>query len=231
MLIALSVSLCAQTPTPRFEAASIKRSAPDAHGGRTLTSGGRFEVSFWTVMGLIEWAYDVKPFQVIGGPAWLQTPVTHDTERFDVAAKTDAAVSTSQMRLMLQTLLAERFALKLGRETRELPVFTLITGKSGPNFQETTGGDPSLLMYRGGLVGHGATMSQLAAMLVRDRPVLDKTGLTGHYDFTLKWPDDDPNSPEIFTAIQEQLGLKLEASKGPVEVLVIDSCSKQPSEN
>ena len=143
---------------------------------------------------------------------------------------------------MLQSLLADRFHLALHRETREIPVYALVPGKNGPKFHESPPDAKGILRMngRGKLVAMGGTMTQLAGWFSNangvDRPVLDETGLGGHYDFTLEWANprttdaSDSTVPWIFTAMREQLGLKLEPRRAPVEVLVIDHVDL-PGEN
>ena len=216
----------------------------------------RFTATGVTLQGLIREAYEVEDNQISGAPAWL------DSERYDIEAKADKSVADELQKLsfdqrlveyrrMLQALLGDRFQLTLHRETKELPVYALVIAKKGPKLQETHPGDndPTGMTFGWGLLkGEGVPIALLVRHLSRqqlDRPVVDKTGLTGKYDFTLKWIPDDrrtptvgqqgtddtpPPGPSIFTAIQEQLGLRLEPQKGPVEVLVIDHVER-PSEN
>lgn len=184
-----------------------------------------------------------------------------ESERFDVAAKADGNASVERMSQMLQALLADRFQLKAHRETRQLPVYVLLTGKNGTKMPESReggcfvpGSDKPPEVVKSGqrptpcggffferdrLDGGRVYMQQLAGALSNQlrRPVVDKTGLTGTYDVHLRWtPDEsqpgdtDSSDPSLFTAIEEQLGLKLESQKGPVETLVIDHAEK-PSEN
>ena len=156
------------------------------------------------------------------------------------------------MKLMFQTLLADRFQLKTHRETKELPVYAVTVGKNGPKLSKAdpAGKGTQMSMGRGQLKAKKASIEQLAKLLGNQlgRTVLDKTGLAGDFDFELTWTPDvtgplgpkeggvdgpppvDPGGPSIFTAIQEQLGLKLESQKGPVEILVIDSVERA-SEN
>jgi len=250
-----------------FEVASIKPAAPDARGTMIrMMPGGALTVTNATLRMLLTLAYDVRDFQISGGPGWV------GSERYDINAKaersataepvqedprnmTDAQRKTNQeqMRQRLQALLAERFQLAIHRETKEAPVYALVVGKNGPKIQESKEGGPRLMMGRGQLNGQGALMEMLANILSNQlgRPVLDKTGLQGKYDFKLEFtpdpgqaagpfgglgpgpdapPPPDPNGPSIFAAIQEQLGLRLESTKGAVEMIVIDRVEKS-SEN
>jgi uncharacterized protein (TIGR03435 family) len=250
-LIALitAVALCQS-----FEVASVKPSDPSARGSQMgLSPGGLFTAKNATLKSLIQQAWDVRDFQISGGPGWL------DTEGYDIEAKGDGpGVPEDEMRKMpeaqrnrmeqefllrVRTLLADRFQLKVHRETKELPVYALIVAKGGPKIHPATeDGSPGggLRTSRGSAGVEITGKKVLLASLVRrlsdqvSRTVLDKTGLKGSYDFKLTFapdrgpgqPPGDSDGPSIFTAVQEQLGLKLDAQKGPVEVLVIDSVQK-----
>jgi uncharacterized protein (TIGR03435 family) len=140
---------------------------------------------------------------------------------------------------MMRALLVERFGLKFHFEKRESPVYAMVVGKSGPKLKESTADQLSVTVRSAQLTVAKATMDRLAIQLSSsmDRPVFDKTGLRGFYDFTLDWTSDfggpptaDSNGVDIFTALQEQLGLKLEPQKAPIEMLVIDH-AQRPSEN
>jgi len=246
----------------QYEVASIK---PNKYSSHMLGLGfwiERFTATSVTLQGLIREAYEVEDNQISGAPPWLYS------ERYDIEAKADKSVADELLKLsfdqrvieyrrMLQTLLADRLKLTLHSETKELPVYALVIAKNGPKLKDVKPGDadPSGMTFGRGLFkGQGVRIAFLVRMLSQQqlgRPVLDKTGLTGKYDFTLQWtpeenrapmfkgtrdggqgPDSPPDSsgPSIFTAIQEQLGLKLEAQKGPAEVLVIDHVER-PSEN
>jgi len=191
------------------------------------------------VTGIIERAYNLKPYQISGGPAWI------DSERYDIAAKVDGegAPSMEQVHRMLQTLLEDRFQLRYHSETREMPVYALVVGKNGPKLKESSPDtEESFGVTRKNelmqmTVAHG-NMEQLALQLSSsvERPVINKTGLTGYYDYKLNdlapaYPTaQDSKGESVFTALQEQLGLKLEPQKGPVIMFLIDHVGK-PSEN
>jgi uncharacterized protein (TIGR03435 family) len=233
-----------------------------------IQPGGGFRASGMTVKMLLTQAYDVREFQVSGGPSWI------NTERYDITAKSehsDEAQSlpddprkmtdeqrktvSDQMRERLRALLAERFQLTIHRETKEQSVYALVVGKGGSKLKESetkegTGPRGMMRMGRAQLSGQGVPLQMLTQSLSSQlgRPVIDRTGLKGNFDFKLEWtpdpgqpaampangpdapPPPDPNGPSIFTALQEQLGLRLESQKGPVEMLVIDKVEK-PSEN
>jgi bla regulator protein blaR1 len=230
---------------PKFEVASIKPSDPSVNGFRIQNApGGRLIASGVTVKFLIQRAYGVREFQIVGAPGWI------DTARFDLNAKSDedGANQPDAMPLRMRALLAERFKLQLSRETREMPVYALVIAKGGPKLKESESGpENSMSIGRGRITVKGAGTAMLSVQLSQSlgRIVHDKTGLAGSYDFKLEWtpegqplgPKDgdtpssiDSSGPTLFTALQEQLGLKLESTKGPVEVLVIERVEK-PTEN
>lgn len=260
----------AATATPSFEVASIKPNKTD-----DLRVMLRITPDGLSAMGvpakfLIEFAYDIKDFQISGGPGWI------DSEKYDIDAKMDEATieaikkmprdqAAEQRRLMLQSLLADRFKLKVSHSSKELPIYALVVAKNGPKLSQTADSSSApggvaprnqLRLTPGELTGAGVPISLLVNQLSREvgRQVVDKTGLQGNYDFTLHFtserrlaPPGGPSGPggpggpgdtpppdssglSVFTALQEQLGLKLEPQKGPVETLIIDSIEK-PSEN
>ena len=246
--IALGISALAyaQSSPPRFEAATIKPNRSDGKGIGNRFGPELFSYTNVTLRSFISNIYNLKDYELLGTPNWA------NTEEWDIVARSDGPANMPQKFEMAKTLLAERFQLKFHRETRELPTYTLITLKNGPKFQQPKDDEPSGLRIADGLmVGHKYDISTFARLLSGhlNIPVLDKAGLSGVYDFELKWspaPNEGnfvPNSngvgppeaidlsgPTIFTALQEQLGLKLESARGPVEVLVIDSVQK-PTEN
>jgi uncharacterized protein (TIGR03435 family) len=181
---------------------------------------------------LLQLAFDVKGFQIAGGPGWL------DAARYDIVATTGKPgdIDDRELRPMLQALLADRFALKFHRETRELTVYSLAVAKNGPKLTAHQGaGNSSSSSSSGYMSATKATMTMLASRLERQlgRTVADHTGLAGEYDYRLSWVPDqaaDSMGPSIFTALEEQLGLRLDSAKGPVEIIVIESAEK-PSAN
>jgi uncharacterized protein (TIGR03435 family) len=226
------VPLEAQTnaAAPQFEVASIKPSPPGSRGptiyNPTLV---RFAIDSITPKGLIAYAYDVRDFQILGGPRWLAS------DQYDIVAKPECDARGERILAMVRSLLAERFRLVLHRESKEMPVFGLVIAKGGPNLRPSVGRGPEVRGGRGRLVARNVTMGILAAQLadrVLGRPVLDRTGIAGEFDVDLEWTPDESTDigPSIFTALQEQLGVKLEAQKGVVDVLVIDHVER-PSAN
>jgi uncharacterized protein (TIGR03435 family) len=233
MSIAL-VPLGAQNRTtvgPQFEVASIKPSAPGSRGPTFYNpTRERFAIDSITTKALIAYAYDVREFQVSVGPSWVAS------EEYNIVAKPQGEASNERILAMAKNLLAERFNLTLHHESKEMPVLALTVAKGGAKLHpsEATGG-PEIRGGRGRLVARRVTMGMLAAQLagrVLDRPVLDRTEIAGEFDVDLEWtPDESPNpGSSIFTALQEQLGLKLESQKGVVDVLVIDRVER-PSAN
>jgi uncharacterized protein (TIGR03435 family) len=259
-------SAAAASPVFEYEVASIKL---NVSGGTSI--GGRnspdsYSITNAPVQTLMESAFGIQSYQMIAAPEWFTS------ERYDIEAKMNPAVADALQKLsvddrriarqhMLQALLLDRLKITMHRETKELPIYSLVIGKGGSKLQETKPSAPGVPVPRGGVSvrtsrnGRGpitltvlhCTNTNLAGVFVPHvgRTVIDKTGLTSVYDFTLQFmPDDgaaapgagfasreeDPTVPSIFTAIQEQLGLKLESGKGPVEVIVIDHVER-PSGN
>lgn len=213
-----------------FEVATVKPSPPDHVGAQMFSPGiGRFTAMTATLKDLITFAYKVQRFQVSGGSGWM------DSTAWDINAKCEVPASYDQLRLMAQALLRDRFQLTVHRETKERSAYVLAVAKNGPRLKEVAQAGFGVGLGRAELRGRGASMPILASTLADrlDRPVLDQTGLEGFYEFTLQWAPDganDPAGPSLFTAIEEQLGLKLEPSKGTVETIVIDSAAR-PSAN
>jgi uncharacterized protein (TIGR03435 family) len=210
---------------PSFEVASIKPSDPGHAGAQMFSPGpGRFTAITATLKDLMLLAYNVRPSQIEGGPQWSAT------EAYDIAAKAAGTPSSDQIHLMLRALLADRFQLKVRRETREVGVYDLVLDRRGPKLYEVNAAGRGVGMQRGNLHAFGADMATLANVLSGhlDRVVIDHTGLKGFYDFALQWTadDSDPTGASVFPAIQEQLGLKLEAAKEPVEVLIIERAER-----
>jgi uncharacterized protein (TIGR03435 family) len=237
VLCALTAAGAAQQPsTPAFEVASIKVSKSGLPGNIWGGGPGRYVVDGITAANLIRNAYDLRPEEIIGGPAWL------DAERFQINATYPPESTTPQVDAMLRSLLQARFALKAHREQRELPKFHLVLadaqGRLGPQLNKSTSQCPTphpetpCMMKAGGgdLVMQEATIRQFLDYLqsLAGGRIEDRSGLTGEYDLTLSWSrsSNDVERPSIFTAIQEQLRLKLEPTRGPVDVLVIDSIER-----
>lgn len=227
---------------PEFEVATIKPTDPDKSRRGFESEGRRIFCENETVDDMISFAYGVHKRQIVEGPPWLST------DKFDVDGMPDLVgePNLKQMQAMYRSLLASRFNLALHHETREIAVYGLHRAKSGAKLAKSLG-DPKGLpdttfteWNSQAITFRGTNISMLDLTwnlnFVLDRPVVDQSGLSGRFDFTLRWaPDtarpDDPNAlPPLFTAMQEQLGLKLDATKAPADVLVIDQVSK-PSPN
>jgi uncharacterized protein (TIGR03435 family) len=258
ILLLISHSAWAQTePKPVFEAASVKMSRATGGSGHSDENDdpGLLRGSM-TLKSYIMAAYNVKPYQVIGGPNWI------DSSTYDIVAKLEASGLTmlpanlrprqrataeeEQLHVALQGLLADRFQLKFHREPKEIPAYALTVAKSGFKLKEaseTTGcgtnskGNGTSVNFTGTCVD----MTRFASYLARPigRPVSDETNLQGLYSFKLEWTPDDlktaassdqPLLPSLFTVLQEKLGLKLEQRKAPVDIIVVDS-AERPSEN
>jgi len=256
-----------------FETASVKpnKSGEEERYIRIDPSGSGLTVVNMQLRELITFAYQIQRFQLEGGPDWIAS------DRFDILAKSERAVPSTgaffggqePLRMMLRTLLADRFKLVMHRETKELPIFELVVaredGRLGPQLRpaavdcaaRAAAGTPpppgppgpgscGSTMNPTRVRGGGVTLAMLANLLVgpAQRLVIDRTGLTGNWDLEVNYTPDrsqlppgvelppgiDPNGPSLFTAIEEQLGLKLRPARGPVEVLVIDSV-QQPTPN
>jgi uncharacterized protein (TIGR03435 family) len=235
-------------PAPAFDVAVIRPMNYD-DGARTHIYNSPRNSSFKAVnvnlKALLEVAYDIPDTRMFGGPDWTTTA------KFDLEAKSStkldeqlAALSSEQgkqaKRLMLRALLSDRFKLATHPETREMPIYALVVGKGGAKLGKSSATGTTASGAGNRITVHATADDSLAVLAYElswrlGRPVIDRTGLEGRYELTLKWADDDsasggPDGPSLFTAIQEQLGLKLESTKGPVPVLVIDHAEK-PSEN
>lgn len=231
-----AVMLCWSTAlwAQEFEVASIKPASSDRNGMLvSFVPGGGLRVSNATLKDLIETSYQVRSFQILSGPSWI------GVARYDVTATSEAPVDDSVVRREVQSLLKKRFQLQTHRETRELPEYSLVVEKSGikpEGLRVSENRRRGINARQGAMTGEAAPMASLALVLSRqlERPVVDNTGLQGNYDFMVEWTpdlaDSDSPGPSLFTALREQLGLRLEATKGPVEVIVVDGAEK-PSEN
>jgi uncharacterized protein (TIGR03435 family) len=244
MFYAIALPPASAQQPQSFEVASIKPSRNSTTDSNVDSApGGRLTATNITVRELIRLAYGVKDYQIERAPGWLKG------ERYDIAAKSAIASKTSleQEQSQVRGLLIDRFHLATHRETKQTQVYLLVLGKDGPKLTvHNDGTGAGTRTACGHLAGKRLTTDAIAAVLSRqfERDILNRTGMSGKYDFQLDWtPDSGPcpvspdseggsavSLPSIFTAIQQQLGLKLESSKGPVEFLVIDRIEK-PSAN
>jgi uncharacterized protein (TIGR03435 family) len=253
---------------PAFDVVSIKQDKSDSHMIRVRTNSDGYSATNISLKMLLQAAYGIRQDLISGAPNWA------DSARYDIDAKVAGSdvdalkkLSPEQRRAMLKPVLEERFKLKVHTETKELAVYELVVAKGGSKLKSATPGDTyangikgpdgtghagMMRVSRGELTAQALPISSLVNMLSQQlqRTVIDKTGLTGNYDFGLQWteensdpmfkgpdggpprtePAPDASGPSIFTALQEQLGLKLQSTKGPVETLVVDSVA-MPSEN
>jgi len=235
----VSLAFAFAQPRPAFEVASVKAAPPRTGEARLVamdTDSAMIRYSNISLKNLIAMAYRYDSRRIQGGPDWL------DSQMYDVAAKLPPGASKDQIPEMLQDLLAERFKLALHRETKEQRVYFLVAGKGGPRLKEVPVPDPQdaqqvrgarlpMQMMRGRIIGHSVPVGMLAGALAQmtGYEVVDRTGLTKTYDIGLHWTAAEDS--EIFAALQEQLGLKLEAGRGPVEVIVIDRAERNPAAN
>jgi uncharacterized protein (TIGR03435 family) len=236
------------TPVPAFEVSVVRLNHSGGGGSSSNMKNGRFTATNITLKSLVEYeAYGLPGPRISGGPKWFES------QRFDIEAKmTDAdAVALqklgrdqrrAQIQAMFQQMLTDRFKLAVHWETREMPVYDLAVGKNGMHMTPSKEPGGSTHTNDGQFVATGVTMEDMARSLTQElsgelgRVIVDRTGIAGRYDVSLKWTPDSgaeaasggdhdavsPDAPPIFTAIQEQVGLKLEPAKGPVQVLVID---------
>jgi uncharacterized protein (TIGR03435 family) len=245
LLIVLAASDCrAQPPTappqssaPAFEVASVHLGTEESlryDGARMQADHGSLTTHSLPLRACIQWAYQIPPTQVIG-PDWL------NNVRLDIVAKTAAPVSDQQLFLMLRTLLADRLGVKVHVERREMPVYILTVGKGGPKFSESTSeGPPNVERGREVEIHQRMSMYELFAETSNavGRPIVNATGLNGLYDFQLKTRPMITNvqngmdkGSALLIELEDQLGLKAEARKDWVDVLVIDHAEKTPTEN
>jgi uncharacterized protein (TIGR03435 family) len=232
-----------EVAAPRFATASVKANTSIRNG-----MGNKFDpgMARWTntpLQNLVQAAYGLRGYQIVGGPNWLRS------DKWDIDARTDGPATRTQRNQMLQALIVERFGLKFHREMKDIPGYKLVIAKNGPKLREVKDGEASSIpagttVQSGLIIGRQVRMMDWVDLFasVLGCPFEDNTGLTGKYDFKLEWsPDEsqpnggsepvDPNRPSIFAALQEQLGLKLEVKKFPVEIFVIDHVDRVPTAN
>lgn len=232
-------------PDLAFEVASLHPSPPNSPGGgiRPAPGGLHYLASNVTLRTLIIVAYRFRPDQISGGPSWM------NSERFDMDAKSERPASVDELHVMLQNLLADRFHLRFHVESKQAPIYVLSAGKSPARLvrhQPRTPDETAVDLDGEGLnvvvTGKAAPMGYFTWRLsqILDRPVADRTGIEGSYDFQLSFFRDPPMAPDappaappgpnVFEAVRDQLGLRLDRDRGWVEVMVIDNAGK-PSEN
>jgi uncharacterized protein (TIGR03435 family) len=233
--------LCAQAGAPQFEVATVKSSPPPAGDTININLGavrnGKVTMTNVSLSDCLKFAYGIVSDDQLAGPDWIKSKDV----RFDIVAQAPADTPREQLMLMLQRLLAERLKLMLHHEQKERSYLALTVGKNGVKIQKAKG-DASAgnLAVPGRIQANQMPMSGLATLLSRfeRETIVDRTGLEGQFGFKLEWtsdhgpvPADGASGPSLFTAVQEQLGLKLESRKGPLDVLVVDHAEKVPTEN
>jgi uncharacterized protein (TIGR03435 family) len=244
--IVIATTCCALAADQAFEVASIL-TRTDGTGDIWTIKPFRFDVSGPSVLienfrlcDLITYAHDIKDYELFGEPRWA------DIDRYNISAKAPEGVTLNReaARPLMRALLADRFGLKVHIETKEIPVYALVVAKGGSKLKESApGAEKRLTVQSKGksalMTVTAGDMAQLAEQFSRrnkvDRPVVNRTDLAGTYDYKLEWGDDtaaaaEPGVVSVFTAFQEQLGLKLEPTKAPVRVLIVDRAEK-PSDN
>jgi uncharacterized protein (TIGR03435 family) len=231
-----------QSAPPAFEVASVRPVKSNMKDRKGMTiDPGRLTYINVSLQDCIQAAYGVRPYQV-SGPAWI------DSEHYEITAKAADATPRPELMRMLQTLLSDRFQLKLHHETKELSVYALVVAKNGPKLQAgDPKGDPGMDIgvVPGSISYRNYSMTALAEQLSGrifglEYPVIDQTGLGGVYNFTLKLADsiadlkraaEKGENPPVFSILQEQAGLRLTGQKASVEILVVDHAEKAPTEN
>jgi uncharacterized protein (TIGR03435 family) len=232
LYFAFATAIAAQS----FDVVSVRPNTTDSHSSRQRTNPGHVMAQNITASSMIQQAFGIRASQIEGAPGWI------DTDKFDVQATTGTTKDLDDIELQpyWEALLTTRFRMKYHRASREMQVYSLSVAKSGPKLPEnTSGGDTSTHLSKSAthalLTSTHIAMPKFALLLGRrlDCNVIDKTGLAGIYDVKLEWSPDlstDTGAASIFTALQDQLGLKLESGKGPVDIIVIDGIEK-PTEN
>lgn len=224
-----------------FEVATVKSLRPTGPGELININlgtwrNGRLTFTNASLSDCLKFAYGLVSDAQISGPDWVKEKAV----RFDIVAEAPPDTAGTEVHLMLQALLADRLKLALHHEQRTFSFLALVAAKDGPKIHQATPGAAYVSKgMRGRIVGSQMTMERLALLLSRfeRETVVDETGLKGSYEIKLEWtPDDNPaadavSGPTIYSALQEQLGLKLESRKGPVDVVVIDHAEKIPTEN
>jgi uncharacterized protein (TIGR03435 family) len=231
ILVGACVALAQNAAAPAFDVASIKRSAMPAGSRFQYLEGGRFLGMTW-IKQLVQVAYDLPDYQVSGGPAWLIT------DRYEIEAKAeDPQAGAQEMKLMLRSLLADRFKLTFHREIKEFPVYGLIVDKGGPKLKPLKPGERAKCRLDSSLPCDIWTMARLAEAMryATRRPVFDQTGLVGEYDVVLTFDEAEAKNqtgpadsikPPPASAIREQLGLRLDPQKASLPVIVIDDIQR-----
>jgi uncharacterized protein (TIGR03435 family) len=235
-----------QGATPEFEVATVRQSPPPPGDLLNINVGtvrnGKVTFENASLSDCLKFAWGIVSDDQIAGPDWIKSRAV----RFDIVAQAPPDTPREQLALMLQPLLAERLKLVLHHEQKSLSYLALIVGKTGPKLTRAIGQNdaapsPANTAFGGRISSNRMSMQLLSTLLSRfeRQIVVDMTGLTGQYEVHLEWtlaaqttnPVEQPAGPTVFTAVQEQLGLKLESRKGPLDVLVVDQAEKIPTDN
>jgi uncharacterized protein (TIGR03435 family) len=229
-LIGLPVLQSMAQPPTKFDVISIKPVNSTRNGSPTNIEHGSLMASNISIRRLIELAFNVRDYQIMSAPGWI------DGKRYDIVAKADSArdMTENEMRPLIQNLLKDRFRFRYLRDTRDLSGYSLVVANGGPKLKASDGDSASrtnITSYNSGKVSVEASKMSLANLaLALDRllkePVMDNSGLSGDYDFKLEYDsglDVEPTAASLFTALQEQLGVRLQARKVPVEMIVIEN--------
>jgi uncharacterized protein (TIGR03435 family) len=237
LLLPICVGLSQPTSQPAFEVATVKPSPPSNGDPIAINLGaeshGTVRMANVTLSECILWAYNLVSAEQVSGPVW----VSDRAVRFDIVAKASPATPSDQLHAMMQTLLAERFGLKLRSEPKRLDHLELSVSKTGAKLEKSSDGPAAFpFEYRRGRLAYShITIHTLAVLLARQlkQMVLDDTSLPGFYDVKLEWTPDDEGvaGVDIFSAVRQQIGLNLEMKKTPVDVLIVERAEKTPSEN
>jgi uncharacterized protein (TIGR03435 family) len=229
-----------QETASNFEVSSVKPPAR-LSPGRIGCTGDRFAFGGFPLTRLIQWAYGLPPTRIQGLPVWVTDIVNNNDSAYEIEAKASAAVNEAQCKAMVKSLLADRFKMVASVQEREMRVYALTVAKKGHKMREVGPGSEGAGVYINGVrhrtpgeIPPGISMAQFATRLsafpVLGIPVIDNTGLTGLYTFNMNFSiREDDGLPTIWTALEEQLGLKLESIKAPIEVLVVDRVERPTS--
>ncbi|HXE64607.1 MAG TPA: TIGR03435 family protein [Bryobacteraceae bacterium] len=231
LTLILSVAAIAQT----FDAVSIRPDNSGKGGGSIIGTGGadgRVTFDNISLRDCVAFAYgiaDGRDYELVS-PGWL------DNENFDIVATFRPGTVRPVILAMLQHMLAERFGLQVHYETKELQAYVMTVAKDGPKLKPHTSAEEGFFYSEDYVTFRAIDMAGLSsrfsgAFFHLDRPVVDRTGLKGSYDFTLNWSAKDPNGPSLFTAVEEQLGLHLATEKLPFRILIVDNVNRAPTPN
>ncbi len=246
LAFALLVVPGVKSAPPQFDVATVRQSPPPPGDSINITLGavrnGTLTFTNASLSDCLKFAYGIVSDDQLIGPDWIKSKAV----RFDIVAQTSSGTSREQLALMMRPLLAERLKLVVHHEQKTLPFLALVIGRKGANIKVATrrnNATPSTsnMSAAGRISSDNISMQLFATLLSRfeRQIVVDMTGLAGEYEIHLEWtpapitagPSEQPAGPSLFTAVQEQLGLKLEARKGPLDALVVDHAEKIPTEN